>query len=288
MNFHDLEAFLAISEEGSITKAAQKLHISQPALTRQLKALEEEFGVQLAVRGSRQTDLTKAGRLLRHRAQEMLQLAEKTKKELNAHKEHLLSDLYLCAGETEGLHILTSAFKRIRQSYPNVRLHVTSGDGKYVLEQVDEGLADFGLLFGPMESDRYETIPLPYTESFGLLMNADSPLAAEPAITSDMLSGYPLIVPRNPDIYYLLRKRLPHIDNIHTSGTYSLIYNASIMVRDRIGYAVCLDRILNLTGDDLCFRPFDPPVCLVMELIWKKSRSLTPTAKAFLREIHDT
>ena len=82
MNLHDLEAFLAISEEGSITKAAQKLHISQPALTRQLKALEEEFGVQLAVRGSRQTDLTKAGRLLRHRAQEMLQLAEKTKKEL--------------------------------------------------------------------------------------------------------------------------------------------------------------------------------------------------------------
>jgi DNA-binding transcriptional LysR family regulator len=284
MELRVLQYFLAVTREGSISGAAEYLHLSQPTLSRQLKDLEDELGKQLFIRGNRSVTLTEDGMILRKRAEEIMELVRKTENEISFSDEAIAGDIYIGAGETEGVRILLKAAKELQTRYPLIHFHIISGDSQTVMEQLDRGLIDFGLLLGKMNLSKYDTLKLPAKDNWGVLMRRDAPLAQKDKITIDDLIVQPLIISRQADKnndlseWFNKSKGEPNI-----VATYNLVYNASLMVDEGMGYALCLDKIINTSGDsNLCFRPLEPKLELEMNLVWKKYQLLTKAAEKFI------
>lgn len=280
MDIRVLRYFLAVAREESISGAAESLHLSQPTLSRQLSDLEEEIGKTLFIRGSRRITLTEHGTLLRKRAGEIIDLMEKTTKELTASEESVAGDIYIGAGETEAVHYLTRAARRLQERYPEVHFHIASGDTVDVTEQLDKGLIDFGLLFGAVDEKKYNSIALPSYDVWGVIMLRDDPLAQKEFVTAKDMKGKPLIVSRaSPESGSLFGQVISN----NVVGSYSLVYNGSLMVADGLGYMLCLDKILNVTGDSLlCFRPLMPEIKAHMSVVWKKYQVFSKASQAFL------
>ena len=279
MDIRVLRYFLAVAREESISGAAESLNLSQPTLSRQLMDLEEELGKSLFIRGSRRITLTEHGVLLRKRASEIIDLVEKTTNELTAAEEVITGDIYIGAGETEAVHFLTRAARQMQKQYPQVHFHISSGDTADVVDQLDQGLIDFGLL-GNIDDNKYNVIALPAYDTMGIIMRRDDPLAQKEYVTEEDMSGKPLIVNRG-----ILGSGMLHDHPLFKNvvATYSLIYNGSLMVADGLGYMLCLDKILNLSGDSpLCFRPLMPLLQTHMSIAWKKFQVFSRASEKFL------
>jgi DNA-binding transcriptional LysR family regulator len=222
--------------------------------------------------------------ILRKRAEEIMELVRKTENEISFSDEAIAGDIHIGAGETEGVRVLLKAVQELQARYPMVHFHIISGDSQTVMEQLDRGLIDFGLLLGKMNLSKYDTFKLPAKDIWGVLMRRDTPLAQKDKITPDDLIGQPLIISRQAD----KNNDLSEWFNKHNSepnivATYNLVYNASLMVDEGMGYALCLDKIINTSGDsNLCFRPLEPKLELEMNLVWKKYQILTKAAEKFL------
>jgi DNA-binding transcriptional LysR family regulator len=289
MELRVLQYFLAVAREQSISGAAEFLHLSQPTLSRQLKDMEDELGKQLIIRGNRKIQLTNEGMILRKRAEEIMELVKKTENEITYSDEYVAGDIYIGAGETDGVRLLSRAVKELQSVYPLIHFHVVSGDAQTVLEQLDKGLLDFGLLLGQTDLSKYDYIKLPCKDVWGVLMRRDSPLAEKKTIKPEDLAGKPLIISRQANKQSELFEWLKTDNNEpDIVATYNLVYNGSLMVDEGIGYAICLDKIINTSGDsNLCFRPFEPRLELGMNLVWKKYQTLTNVAEKFLVKLRE-
>lgn len=289
MEFRVLQYFLAATREQSISGAAESLHLSQPTLSRQLKELEDELGKQLFIRSNRRITLTEEGMILRKRAEEIAQLVQRTEDEISQASDAITGDLFIGAGETDGVRFLAKAQKHLRSQYPQVSFHIQSGDKATILEDLDKGLIDFGLLFGAVDTDKYHFITVPTRDHWGVLMKKDSPLAKKEQITAEDLWDKPLLLSRQEHIdHSLLTWFKKDFKQLEIIGTYNLLYNASIMVDEGLGYAVCFDNIINVSGDSpLCFRPLFPRLEAEMHIIWKKYQMLSKAAEKFLEKIQE-
>lgn len=283
MELRVLQYFLAVAREQNISAAAQSLHLTQPTLSRQLKELEEELGKQLMVRGSRKITLTEDGMLLRKRAEEILELVDRTEKEVMLSDNTVSGDIYIGTGETDGVRQIARTANQLQQNYPGIHFHIVSGDAVDVCERLDKGLLDFGVLLGDIQKTKYNYMELPMKDTWGVLMRRDSPLARQDAILPQDLWDKPLILSRQMDnksgLYRWLRKEP---SELRTVATYNLIYNASLMVDEGMGYAFTLNKLVNTTGSNLCFRPLKPKLELGMYLVWKKSQIFSKAAELFL------
>ena len=286
MELRVLQYFLAVTREQSISGAAESLHLSQPTLSRQLKDMEDELGKQLMIRGNRKITLTEEGMILRKRAEEILDLVEKTEQEITISDNIVAGDVYIGAGETDAVHLLAKAARQLQLSYPDIHYHISSGDTTDVLESLDKGLIDFGLLFGPVDTSKYEYVEFPVKDTYGILMRKDSPLAEKMSIRPEDLWDKPLIVNRNTRNGDLLTSWLgKKIEELNVTATYNLLFNASLMVDEGLGYALALDKIINTTGDsNLCFLPCEPHLNVGMNLIWKKYQIFPKAAQKFLEK----
>lgn len=287
MDIRVLEYFLAVAREGSITKAAETLHMTQPPLSRQLRDLEAEVGKPLLIRGSKKVTLTEEGMLLRRRAEELVELMEKTKAELASSDELVTGAVYIGSGETDGISFMAQAAKHLSQTYPAISYHIYSGDASHVTERLDRGLIDFGLLIEPADISKYDYIRLPIKDTWGVLMRKDSPLAAKEHILAEDLIHQPLILSHQ----ILGTSELAawfgtDVSKLKVTAAYELIYNATHFVKKGIGYAVALDKLVNTTGDsDLCFRPLYPAMEAGLCIVWKKHQVFSRAAGLFLEQI---
>ncbi len=287
MELRVLQYFLAAAREQSITGASEYLHLSQPTLSRQLKDLEEELGKKLFIRGNRRITLTEEGMILRKRAEEITQLVKKTEDEIALSDETVAGNIFIGAGETDAVRYVIKAEQELRNEYPLVHFHMQSGDRMTISESLDKGLADFGLVFGEIDSSKYESIKIPYSDTWGILMRRDSPLSKKKFIEPEDLWDKPLILSRQECTESAL---LPWFrrekDQLNIIGTYNLLFNASLMVEEGLGYALCLDKIINVSGDSrLCFRPLYPKMQIGTHIIWKKYQVLTRPAERFLEQL---
>ena len=226
MELRVLRYFLTVAQEGNITSAARLLHITQPTLSRQIRDLEEELGHPLFERNSHSITLTAEGLLLRKRAEEILNLVRKTEDELAQTDSALAGEVYVGAGETTGAHLLTRAARRLRDRWPDVHFHMFSGDSADVCEQLDKGLLDFGLLFGPVDEKKYHSLLLPHRDVWGVLLRRDHPLAQKASVCPEDLVSQPLIVSRQT----LRRPFFPawfgrDAESLNIVGTYNLVFN---------------------------------------------------------------
>ena len=286
MEIRVLRYFLAVAQEGSVTRAARALHLTQPTLSRQIRELEEELGQTLFSRGGRELSLTREGLLLRQRAEEIVGLAEITEKEFRSLGEKTVSgDLSLGCGESKALSFVTDALKVLQDEHPLIIPHFFSGNGEIVMDRLDKGLLDFAVLMGAENTERYYSLPLPNHDTWGLLMDKDDPMAQKKAITAEDLLDIPLILSSQS----LSRDELSGwlgfpMSRLHIAATYTLLFNGSLMVRAGLGYALCFDHIAPSGKDSpFAFRPLTSP----LSLVWKKHQILSAPAEAFLAKIRE-
>ncbi|MCD8238258.1 MAG: LysR family transcriptional regulator [Clostridiales bacterium] len=287
MDIRVLKYFLTVAREESITRAAEVLHMTQPPLSRQLKDLKDEVGKQLLIRGGKRVTLTEDGMLLRKRAEEILDLFEKTKAELADSDKNITGEIYIGCGESDAVSFFAKAAKALQKEHPLIHYRIYSGDAERVMERLDRGLIDFGLLIGDVDIEKYDYLKLSISDTWGVLMRKDDPLTEKPEICAEDLWGKPLILSHqaasNSKMLSWLKADEVKPDVVVTGD---LIYNVSHFVRNNIGYLICLDKILNITGEsDLCFRPLTPKMEAALCIVWKKYQVFSKASKEFLRRL---
>ncbi len=286
MELRELRYFLAIAKYESISRAAEALYVTQPNLSRQMKKLEDETGRQLFERGSRKITLTDAGRLLKKRAEEILELYDRAEEEIKAAPEEISGEVRIGGGESRAFSLIARAICAVQRQYPLVKFDVFSGDGEAVSERLDKGLIDFGIFIEPTDVTRYDSLRLPLCDRWGVLMRSDSPLAEKKSITAADLNGLPVIRSRHSmggGIVSDWFKRGAGGED--AACTYNLLYNASLLVESGAGYAVGLEGLINTSQSNLCFRPLSPEINSHLDIAWKKYRTFSPAERAFLSEL---
>jgi len=291
MEIRVLRYFLAIAREGSITNAANLLHLTQPTLSRQIHDLEEELGQKLFTRGSHSMTLTAEGMILRKRAEEIISMVDKTEAEFNYMENAIGGDIYIGGGETDAVKLVAQIAKQLRENYPGIRYHLYSGNSDDVTERLDKGLLDFGILIQPANITKYDYINIPAKDTWGVVMRKDSPLAEKNVIHKEDLLDVPLICSRQA----ISQERSGNefakwfeedFDKLDIVTTFNLVYNAAIMVDAGIGYAVTIDKIANTSeNSSLCFRPLEPRLDSGLNIVWKKYQVFSSAAEIFLERL---
>lgn len=282
-----LQYFLAVAQEQNITRAARSLHISQPTLSKQMMELEQQLGKPLFIRGKKKIVLTDEGAYFRSRAREIMDLMTKTESMFRSDEDTIAGDIWFGCGETPIMGCITQIFHELKAEYAGLRFHIFSGDADAVLQQLDNGLLDMGLMLGAANQEKYHQIPLNLKNRFGLLMPKDSPLASRSSIPTSLLPELPLIVSQQTVSGQLLRQWLgKEYDELNIIATYNLIYNATFMVEQGMGYGLCLENLVNTEGSrNLTFRPLSPELAETASLVVKKYQVLSRSAQLLLNEI---
>lgn len=287
MNIRVLRYFIEIVREGNISSAAHRLHISQPALSRQIMELETTLGVTLFERGHRQIKLTQEGYYLYERAQEITALVDKTTYHLQS-TSVVSGTLDIGAGESSALMPLMDVLAQILRYYPEVRVNLTSGDSTAIRQQVGQGSLEFGVVMGHENLLNYNSLTLPAQNRWGILMRRTEPLAAKPVITPGDLLGLSLLTSVQSRVQDTFRDWAGDLINQYNFvGNYNLLYNAELLVKAGAGMALAYDGIANLYDQDLVFRPLAPALTDANILIWNKDHQLPNVAQLFLKLLRE-
>jgi DNA-binding transcriptional LysR family regulator len=286
MEIRVLRYFVEAARESNMTNAAAKLHVTQPTLSKQIKELEEELGQKLFVRSNYKIHLTPEGEILYKRALDILDMVDLTASEFEAMKEFNGGNLYLGCAESEGISLIAQTAGNLQKQYPNIHFHLYSGNSETVCERLDKGLLDFAVVVQDIDLSKYSSLDLPVQDRWGLVMRKDDALASKDKIPLKDLLTLPLIVSRQGATAEMPEWLQNNYDRLNIIATYDLIYNASILVREGLGYALGFDKLVN-TGSDsiLCFRPITPEITSPMRIIWRKEQQFSRTAALFLEHL---
>ena len=289
MEIRVLRYFIALANERNISKAAESLHLTQPTLSRQLKELEEQLETTLFIRGNREIVLTESGHYLLQKAKEIIDLVDRTEHNLSDSSQDIHGQIAIGCGETEGMRIIAKSLNKLQLKYPNIIIHLYSGNADDVSERLENGLLDFGLLIDPTDKNQYDFIELPYQDRWGILMRRDSRLADRDVINPSDITDQSLLISRQSIGDNQLSGWLGrNINQNPIVATYNLIFNAAIMVEEGLGYAICLDQLIDTSANQtLKFVPFDPPLESNLNLVWKKNQTFSSASRVFLKELRD-
>lgn len=281
MELRVLNYFLAIAREENFTKAAQQLHITQPTLSRQIAQLEEELGVDLFVRSNHNIILTEDGMILKRRAQEILSLADKTKRDFLYKDENLEGVISIGSGEFLSTRCLTDCIAQFRRKYPLVRYEFYSGNAGNIRDQIERGLLDVGLMSEPIDIRKYEFISMPIKEEWGAFVREDSPLIDKDFITPQDLVDIPLILPLGDFTESHIGKWFgEYISQIDVIAKGNLLYNEVMMAQSNIGAVIGIR--LNSNYDRVKFIPLNPSLKIDTALVWKKEQIFSAATTAFI------
>ena len=289
MELRVLRYFLMVAREENITKAAELLHITQPTLSRQLMQLEDELGTKLLQRSSHSIRLTEDGMLLKRRAQELVQLADKTAGEFQKGEE-LSGNIAIGSGEGNSVQELAGVIRAFQKKHPLVQYDLYTANADDIKERLDKGLLDMGLLMEPVDITKYNFIRLTRKERWGVLVRKDSRLAGKDSVRPEDLLDIPVFLAQRA----LIKSEIEgwfgdYYDQIHIAGTFNLINNVAVMVENNIGVAFCF-RIQN-RFDNLEFIPLSPSLETGAVLVWKKAQMVSRTMHqfiSFMKECRET
>ncbi len=283
MEIRNLRYFLAIAREENMTKAAEILHVTQPTLSKTLKALEDELGKKLFTRHSFSISLTEEGMLLRKRAEDLVSMADKIIGEFVSLDNVTGGDIYFGLAESYQIRYLAQEIKRFKEIYSGLRYHISSGDTEQVTEKLDKGILDFAVLAEEPNTAKYHYLTFPEADVWGLVMPNDCQLARKERICVDDLVGLPLFCSEQGWQKDIAKWSGERIDELHLEGSFRLSYNGSLFVREGLGYLLTFDHLIDTSPTSgLVFRPLTPRLETKLFLIWKKYQTFTPIAERFL------
>ena len=273
MEIRTLRYFLAVAREENMTRAAELLHVTQPTLSKALKSLEDELGKKLFTRHSFSISLTDEGALLRDRAEDLIFMADKIEREFLSLDDITGGELYF-------------GLRALKERYPGLRYHITSGDTEQVTEKLDKGLLDFAVVCSTPDSTKYRFIEFPEADRFGLVVPRGHPLAARDRITAADLAGLPLFCSEQSwenDIRPWAGERF---DQLRLEGSFRLAYNGSMFALEALGCLLTLEHLIDVSpASGLRFIPLAPRLELRFYLIWNRYQTFTPIAERFLSQV---
>ena len=288
MEVRVLKYFLTVAREENITRASEILHISQPALSRQLMQLEEELGTQLFVRGRHSSTLTEAGMLLRRRAQEIVDLTEKTEQEFQNRGDTLSGTVSIGSGEADTMRCLAQIMRGFSDLYPEVKFDIYSNDADHVRERLERGTLDIGVLLGPTDISKYESIVLPGKERWGVLVPAKCPLAQKEYVTKEDLVGRRVFIAKRGVAQGVADWFGEYYDKMNVYATYNLLYNAAMLVDCEVGAAITIEGASKLYHNpNIIFKPFYPELAVTSTMVWKKHQPQTRAVSTFLEYVRE-
>lgn len=286
MELRVLNYFVATAQELNMTRAAQKLLVSQPALSRQIADLEDELGVKLFNRQPRHLTLTPAGQYLYEQAKEILTLASKTKSNLQS-SAVISGDLTIAAGESLAMQRLMNIVSNIIRDYPTVKIHILSGDYEFAERRLNTGAVDFAVIIGNLPLDNYASLQLPEKDTWGVLMTKDDPLAKKSAITAEDLVGRNVLNSQQAENRKYFDSWFGNYkEQINIIGTVNLNFNGTLLVKNKAAIMLTLDKLANISDEsNLTFRPITPMLKQPVTVIWKRETNKSPVADLFLNRL---
>lgn len=292
MEIKALKYFLTMAREGNITKAANYLNLTQPNLSRQIIKLERDIGKKLFIRSRHNIELTPEGFLLKKRAEEIMDLIDKTRTDFKSNEKIIAGDIYIGGGETYAIELIAEIMKDIQEYYPNIIYHIQSGNFEDITEKLDKGLLDFGILTEPSDLSKYEYIKMPVKDTWGILMRKNSKLSKKQFITRKDLLNLPLICSKQLMLNLFSNNNFLEwfkndFNKLNIVATYNLIYNASVMVKSGLGYVIGFDKLINTSNSALCFVPLKPKLESGLNIVWKKNQVFSPASKIFLDKLYN-
>ena len=289
MEIRTLRYFLAAAREENMTKAAEMLHVTQPTLSKALKALEEELGKKLFTRHSFSIKLTDEGVLLRNRAEDLVSMADKIEQEFLALDEITGGDIYFGLAESYQIRYLAREIRLFKELYPNLRYHITSGDTEQVTEKLDKGLLDLAVICEKPDEKKYRYLEFPESDYFGVVLPKASPLSEKESLTAGDLAGLPLFCSEQSWENDIRPWAKDHFDDLILEGSFRLSYNGSMFAREGLGLLLTLNDLVDTSDKSgMVFRPLSPRLEMKMYLIWNKYQSFTPIAERFLDQIRNS
>ena len=290
MEFRALKYFLTAAREGSITKAANRLGLTQPNLSRQINMLERDIGKKLFIRSNYKIELTSDGVLLKKRAEEIMDMLDKTRDEFKSSDSIIAGDIYIGAAETEAINSMAKIIKGMRKDFPNIIYHIHSGNYGDITEKLDKGLIDFGILIEPADLSLYDYIDIPTNELWGILARRDSKIAKKKFVEKKDLINLPIIIPTT------IAKNKSHnnkflqwfddeIEKLNIVLTINLVYSSIFMVKEGIGHPLTIN---NINTENICFIPLKPKLKPRINIVWKKNQIFSPASKIFLDRIYNS
>ncbi|MGN0941547.1 MAG: LysR family transcriptional regulator [Selenomonadaceae bacterium] len=292
MEIRVLKYFMAVANEGSFTRAAERLHISQPTLSRQLHDMEEMYGAQLFIREPRHVRLTEEGLLLKRRAEEILALVDTTEQELFRRNDDVSGDIAIGAGESIYFKNVLAIISDMRRSHPGIHAKVITADAEMNLYLLERGLIDFAFAYGDLDPARYEALPLPYRDQWGVFLRNDDPLTVKSELCPDDIAGRDLVLSRQvvsdsthgDDMKRWLGKSM---GNLNISGTYTMAYNGALMVTQGIGIMLTFLHLVDAASLGLAVRPLSPAIYAQPRIVWKRHQTFSKASQLFLEKLQE-
>ena len=288
MELRTLRYFLAVASEKNITRAVDILHVTQPTLSRQIRDLEEELGTTLFIRGKRSLFLTDDGYLFRQRAEDIVELADRTEREFTGRKSTISGFVTLGATESVSARILAGFMKEFSGQYPDVQFNLQNGMADNLLEGIDQGSVDLALVLEPVDTTKYEFLRLPQKERWGVLVNGSHPFAGRDSVNITELPDQPLMLPdRASSRKEILNWMGCDEHQLNILVNYNLLSNTALLVEEGMGIAVCLEGALSIHhSPELRFVPLVPERAIRGILIWKKNHVFNPATSLFIQMIY--
>lgn len=285
MELKSLKYFLTVAREENLTRASQILYITQPALSKQLKILEEELGKKLFVRKNSGIKLTDAGKLLCEKAAELVNLSEKIFAEFKS-DELTGGEIFFGLAESYQIRYLAKEFRQLKNIYPNSHCHIISGDTEQVIDKLNTGILDFAVLAETPDFYKYNFLEFPEADEWGLIIPADDELAKLNQIKFEDLIGLPLFCSEQAWTREISEWCGGKINQLNLEMTLKLSYNGSIFVKEKLGYLLTFDKLIDVSEESgLIFRPLYPKLETKLYLVWKKFPTFSPMAEKFLNRI---
>ena len=284
-----LNYFLKIAQVGTISKAAEQLHVTQPTLSRQLRDLEQQLGTPLFIRSKRTMTLTAAGVLFQDRARQVTRLISKAEEELKNQGAQLAGTLAIGCVESSVAQVLTEKITQMHATYPQVKFELYDGDGDDIKQKLDQGTLDLGVVLTPVETAKYNDCVIACDDNWGIIVPVTDPLAQKNMINPIELSSLPLIVPRRHIVQSEISDWLQvPAEKLKIVGSQNLLSNAILLTRAGFGYALCARGAFeNRAVTDIKFMPLTPKQTIAHRLIWRKNIVMTPLIKAFISLFDD-
>lgn len=287
MNLRVLRYFLTVAKEQSFTKAAEQLNLTQPTLSRQLAALEEELGAKLFDRGGRSITLTGEGVLLKRRALEIVEMEDKILSEFKGSQEFIEGTITIGCGEFMAVETLAEICRSYREKYPRVQIALHTGTADAVSELMGKGIVDVGLFLEPVNTENLDYIRIHGCDHWVVTMRADNPLAAQDKITKQDLIGLPLILPECANVQSELANWFgKDFSRLHVAFTSNLGTNAGVMVLHGLGVAVSVEGAGRYWDKDLIVQKrLYPEIQTSMVIAWRRNIPYSPMVSRFIEEI---
>lgn len=284
MELRVLKYFLSVAKHHNISRAAEELHITQPTLSRQLQDLEKELGTPLFIREKKRMELTEAGLFLKARAEEMTTLEAKTLNQF-AHPENIIAgDVYIGCGETQAMNLISNVLSPLLHKYPQLRLHLVSGNYKQTIDALDKGVLDFGLLCLQAPPTDFIYLRIPFDNRWGIYLHQDDPLSKQASIRPQDLEHQPLIISHQLLSDHIFDHWLGNeTNNLHIRATYNLVYNAAFLAEMRSALLLSFEGLIPTecaAHPNLTFRPLEPPLYSQNYFIWKKGQTFSSASTA--------